>query len=253
MSVQHSALSKRLGQLSESLGKKASISQQIAKVLTDLIITGKLNPGERIVESRVAKQLGVGQPTVREALVALEHQGLVVRRSNQGCVVTTLTRQEVADVLRIRGELEVLAVELATEKATDENVRKLLAITDQMKHAARKRDVEQFFARDFEFHKLLWESSGNSYLPKLLAQVLLPLLAFLFIRNMRNNAHIDLIESAEAHVDLAKAILIRNPRKSRAIAVEKFEMFANQHENLYEDEAGTAREVPAARLSRLRQ
>lgn len=253
MSVQHLPLSERLGQLSETLGRKASISQQIAKVLTDLIISGQLNPGDRIVESRVAKQLGVGQPTVREALLALEHQGLVVRRSNQGCVVTTLTRQEVTDILRIRGELEVLAVELATERATEDDVRRLLAITDQMKQAARDRDVEKFFARDFDFHQLIWISSGNSYLPKLLAQVLLPLLAFLFIRNLRNNTHIDLITSADAHVDLAKAILTRDPRAARAIAVEKFQMFANQHETLFEDEAGTVRVASASAFSRLRQ
>ena len=115
MAARTSPIAEKLGSLSESLGRKPSISDQIAEVLRNLIVSGDLNPGERIVESRVAKQLGVGQPTVREALVALEHQGLVVRKSNQGCVVTSLTRSEIADVLRIRGELEVLAVELAVE------------------------------------------------------------------------------------------------------------------------------------------
>ena len=100
----------KLEELSESLGKKVSIADQIAEVLRNLIVGGDLNPGDRIVESRVAKQLGVGQPTVREALVALEHQGLVVRKTNQGCIVTTLTRSVISQILKIRGELEVLAV-----------------------------------------------------------------------------------------------------------------------------------------------
>src|SRR6267378_1291827 len=108
----------KLEELSESLGRKVSIADQIAEVLRNLIVGGDLNPGDRIVESRVAKQLGVGQPTVREALVALEHQGLVVRKTNQGCIVTSLTRGEISQILKIRGELEVLAVELAAENST---------------------------------------------------------------------------------------------------------------------------------------
>jgi DNA-binding GntR family transcriptional regulator len=238
MPAQQSPVAEKLGRLSQSLGRKTSVSDQIAEVLRNLIISGDLNPGDRIVESRVARQLGVGQPTVREALVALEHQGLVVRRSNQGCVVTTLTLAEVSDILRIRGELEVLAVELATENATDKEVRELLAITEQMKAQARKRNVEGFFARDFDFHHALWKMSGNTFLPKLLSQVLLPLLAFLFIRNLRNHAHIDVVSSAEAHAEIAKAILARNRRAARAIAIEKFQMFADQHSSLYETEVG---------------
>src|SRR5262249_26366973 len=91
----------KLDALSETLGKKVSISDQIAEVLRDLIISGELKPADRIVESRVAKRLGVGQPTVREALVTLEHQGLVVRKTNQGCMVTSLTREEISQILLI--------------------------------------------------------------------------------------------------------------------------------------------------------
>jgi len=228
-----SPLAEKLGKLSESLGRKTSISDQIADTLRASIVAGDLNPGDRIVESRVARQLGVGQPTVREALVALEHQGLVVRRANQGCVVTTLSRTEVLDILHIRAELEVLAVELATANASDADVGKLMAITTEMIAAAKERDISRFFDIDFRFHRTLWELSGNSYLPKLLSQVLLPLLAFLLIRNLRNHAHIDLVASAEAHVDIANAILTRDPREARAIALKQFQMFASQHEGLY--------------------
>src|SRR5882672_3470303 len=122
----------KLEELSESLGRKVSIADQIAEVLRNLIVGGDLNPGDRIVESRVAKQLGVGQPTVREALVALEHQGLVVRKTNQGCIVTSLSRGEISQILKIRAELEVLAVELAAENSTDADIGELLEITNEM-------------------------------------------------------------------------------------------------------------------------
>jgi DNA-binding GntR family transcriptional regulator len=223
----------KLEALSASLGRKVSIADQIAEVLRNLIVGGDLNPGDRIVESRVAKQLGVGQPTVREALVALEHQGLVVRKTNQGCIVTSLTRGEISHILKIRGELEVLAVELAAENASDGEIGELLDVTRDMRFAADAKDVQAFFAHDFRFHEKLWKASGNTFLPRLLSQVMLPLLAFLFIRNLRRHTHIDMVGSAEAHVEIANAILLRDKAQARKVAEQKFQMFSDQHLNLY--------------------
>jgi DNA-binding GntR family transcriptional regulator len=223
----------KLEALSASLGKKVSIADQIAEVLRNLIVGGDLNPGDRIVESRVAKQLGVGQPTVREALVALEHQGLVVRKTNQGCIVTTLTRGEISQILKIRGELEVLAVELAAENASDAEIAELLDVTRDMRSAADAKDVQEFFAHDFRFHEKLWKASGNTFLPRLLSQLMLPLLAFLFIRNLRHHTHIDMGASAEAHGEIANAILLRDKAQARKMAGQKFQMFSDQHLNLY--------------------
>ncbi len=225
----------KLEELSESLGRKVSISDQIAEVLRTLIISGELNPGDRIVESRVAKQLSVGQPTVREALVTLEHQGLVVRKTNQGCIVTILTREEISQILKVRGELEVLAVELAAEFATTADITELLEITRAMKAAGDEKDVNGFFSHDFRFHERLWKASGNIFLPRLLSQLMLPLLAFLFIRNLRHNSHINMSESAEAHAELAKVILLRDKVKARTVAEQKFKMFSDQHLNLYQN------------------
>jgi DNA-binding GntR family transcriptional regulator len=219
----------RLEALSNSLGRRAPMADQIADSIRDMIVSGELNPGDRIVESRFAREIGVGQPTVREALVALEHQGLVVRKANQGCVVTTLTRTEICQTLRIRAELESLAIELAIESAPDEDVRKLLDITAAMKRAAGRRDVHEFFGLDVRFHETLWRLSGNSLLPRLLAQALMPLLAFLFIRNLRHHLQIDMKDSAAAHVDIAQAILSRDKEAARRVAREKFQMFGDDH------------------------
>lgn len=223
----------KLEELSESLGKKVSISDQIAEVLRNLIVNGDLNPGDRIVESQVAKRLGVGQPTVREALVTLEHQGLVVRKTNQGCIVTSLSRDEISQILKIRGELEVLAVELAAENATEADIAELLEITREMRAAAEAKDVKEFFTHDFRFHEKLWRASGNTFLPRLLAQLMLPLLAFLFIRNLRHNTHINMTESAEAHLEIVNVVLLRDKANARKVAEQKFKMFSDQHLNLY--------------------
>jgi DNA-binding GntR family transcriptional regulator len=220
--------------LSSQLGRRAPLVGQIAESIRNMIVAGDLQPGDRIVESRIARQIGVGQPTVREALVALEHQGLVVRKANQGCVVTSLTRTEIRQLIRIRAELETLAVELAVESAPDLEIEKLLALTASMKDAAFHKDTQQFFTLDLRFHDSLWKLSGNSFLPRLLEQTLAPLLAFLYIRNLRRNLEIDLMESAEAHVEVAKAIMSRDKDTARRVTQQKLQMFADQHLAWYE-------------------
>jgi len=227
-------VSVKLEALSQQLGKRAPVPEQIAASIRNMIVAGDLQPGERIVESRIAREIGVGQPTVREALVALEHQGLVVRKTNQGCVVTSLTRTEICQLIRIRAELETLAVELAVETASDQEIGQLLSITDRMKEAASQRDPQTFFELDLSFHQALWQLSNNSFLPRLLEQALAPLLAFLFIRNLRRNLDIDMQRSAQAHVEMAEAILTRDKDLARRVAQEKLMMFADQHLALYE-------------------
>ena len=202
---------------------------QIADSIRRMILAGELNPGDRIVESRIARQIGVGQPTVREALVALEHQGLVVRKANQGCVVTTLSHAEISQILRIRGELESLAVEMAIENAADLEIAALGAIAERMQRAGRAHDIEEFFELDMQFHDLLWRLSGSSLLPRILSQTLIPLLAFLFIRNARKRVKTDLNGSADAHAEIAAAIRGRDKRSAKRVVREKFQIFAQQH------------------------
>ena len=215
--------------LSQRLGAKTGLSDEIASTIRNLILAGELRPGDRIVESRIARQLGIGQPTVREALVALEHQGLVSRKANCGCLVTTFTRKEITDVLRIRSEMETLAVELAIENASDKAVRELLGLAREMVRIAKTGNAQLFHARDRVFHETLWACSGNTYLPKVLSQVMLPLLAFLFIRTVRDAKLIDLVRSAKAHVEIAEGILSRDKVRARRIAANAFGMFAEQH------------------------
>jgi DNA-binding GntR family transcriptional regulator len=229
-------ISSTLEALSQNLERRPPIAERIAETIRGLIVSGDLKPGDRIVESRMARQIGVGQPTVREALVALEHQGLVVRKANQGCIVTVLTRAEISQVLRVREELERLAVDLAIEVAPDPEIRKLIAVAEKMREAAEVRDIRRYHDFDVQFHQTLWRLSGNSVLPRLLSQTLMPLLAFLFMRNLRKNHQLEMTASAVAHVEIGEAILRRDKKAARQVAQQKFRLFAQEHLNWYESE-----------------
>ena len=140
MASPDTAVAGKLAELSHKLGRRTPVVEQIAGSIRAMIVAGDLKPGDRVVESRIAREIGVGQPTVREALVALEHQGLVVRKANQGCVVTVLTRAEISQILRVREQLEGMAIELAIEIAPDAEVRKLMGAATEMQEAAAARD-----------------------------------------------------------------------------------------------------------------
>ena len=103
-----------------------------------------------------------------------------------------------------------------------------------MREAALREDSQQFFDLDLRFHDTLRKLSGNSFLPRLLEQTLAPLLAFLFLRNLRRNLKIDMMESAQAHVQVVEAILSRHKETARRITQEKLQMFADQHLAWYE-------------------
>jgi DNA-binding GntR family transcriptional regulator len=210
MASPDAAVAGKLAELSHSFGRRTPVVEQIAGSIRGMIVAGDLKPGDRVVESRIARRIGVGQPTVREALVALEHQGLVVRKANQGCIVTVLTRAEISQILRVRDQLEAMAIELAMEIAPDSEIRKLVDVSLLMQEAAQARDLPRFFDLDVQFHETLWRLSGNCVLPKLLSQTLMPVLAFLFMRNPRNNNRLELGDAAAAHVEIAQAILKRD-------------------------------------------
>jgi DNA-binding GntR family transcriptional regulator len=89
----------------------------------EAILSGVIQPGEAIVESKVAQQLGAGVPLVREALIELEHQGYVQKVPYKGTTVTKLEPREVEKIFRLRTELESLAIEWARKNVTPKTLK----------------------------------------------------------------------------------------------------------------------------------
>src|SRR5688572_27557381 len=98
--------------------RRVVLKDRVAELIKDAILTGKLEPGDRIVEMKLASDLGVATTSVREALFELESQGFVTRFTNKGTFVTQLAGEDIAQILRVRHELEGLAAELAEQQVT---------------------------------------------------------------------------------------------------------------------------------------
>jgi DNA-binding GntR family transcriptional regulator len=106
------------------------------------IVENRYPPGQRLVEQRIAEELGLSRTPVREALRRLEVEGLVVSERNRGAVVRPLSSTEVVDLYGLCIRLESYAVEVATERATEAELGELVAAADAFGDVRRTVDVE---------------------------------------------------------------------------------------------------------------
>src|SRR5215475_5356526 len=156
---------------------------QVVAAFKDAILRGEIQPGDAIVESRIAQQLGAGVPLVREALIELEHRGYVQKAPYKGTTVTKLERRHVEQIFRLRVELETLAIEWEKESVKLADLDCLRGLTAKMRRASETLVLDEFYDSDLAFHFKLWEMSGNSYLVECLERLVVPLFAFYVMKN----------------------------------------------------------------------
>ena len=113
----------------------------VFKTLRQAILKGNLSPGERLVEIRLAKDLGVSRTPIREAIRMLELEGLVIMIPRRGAEVVGITGKSLRDVLEVRKALEELAIELTCERMNEEDIRELDLAMDDFKKAVEKMDL----------------------------------------------------------------------------------------------------------------
>ena len=133
--------------------------------IRDAILSGALEPGERVKERDVAAQMGVSTTPVKEALRRLEQEGLVVAQPRRGAVVSSLARIPVAEIEEIRGLLEPMAARLAADRMTEPEIERLQAIVDEMAELTlQMREPETRLEDVSVFHKLIRDSSRNDFI-----------------------------------------------------------------------------------------
>ena len=160
-----------------------SVRDQIIAALKDAFFSGRLRPGEAIVERKLATQMKVGTPTVREALVCLHEQGFVRRIANTATYVTQFTAEEVQKIESLRLELEVLAFQWAKPRVTQGDLDELRRQVDLLVEAGEEGDARRFLERDLDFHSHCWALSGNEFLVQTLKRVMTPVSAFVVLAN----------------------------------------------------------------------
>ena len=155
-----------------------SLPERAANALKDAFFSGQLKPGDAIVEREIARQMKVGTPVVREALISLQEQGFVRRVANTGTFVTQFSPAEVRQLYMLRVEMECLAFQWARTRVTKEEIEELHARIDLLVKAGEEGDRRKFLEQDYTFHQRCWQLSGNTYLADTLNRLMAPLFAF---------------------------------------------------------------------------
>src|SRR5580658_757920 len=109
-----------------------SLSDRIINALKSAFLAGLLKPGDAIVEREVARQMKVGTPVVREALIALQGQGFVRRVTNTGTYVTKFDPEEVHQLCVLRIEFETMALQWARTRVTEADIAELSSMVDSI-------------------------------------------------------------------------------------------------------------------------
>jgi DNA-binding GntR family transcriptional regulator len=156
------------------------LKDQLAGRLRDAIVEGRLRPGERVSEGVWAREFGVAQASVREAINLLIAEGFVVKNSGRSARVTQYTAQDVERIYQLRGAMEGLAAQLAAASHAD--LSPLEVALARMEAAQQRGDVRDLIASDLAFHLALAHASGNPLLADALSRLLRPLFSFVLLR-----------------------------------------------------------------------
>jgi len=132
--------------------------------LRDLIVEGRIAPGERLNERLLTAQLGLSRTPLREALKVLATEGLVELLPNRGAIVSHIDGVRLSEVLAVMGALEALAGELACINATDAQVNEIRALHYEMLAYHARGDLAGYFKFNQAIHLKIVKYSGNTML-----------------------------------------------------------------------------------------
>ena len=185
----------------------------VCDAIRDQIMNGEHPPGARLVEDRLAAELGVSRNPVREALRVLEAEGFVEMIPRRGAVVASLSDKEVEEIFEVRLALEALAARLAARKSESDGQAALKKILSETRTALRRSEPAKLAALNTRFHEVVVDIADNGYL----RDVMLPLrgrMQWIFSRTVSQRAG----HSLEEHFQLADAIVEHDEDRAAKLA-----------------------------------
>lgn len=180
-------------------------------VLHNAILRGAFQPGERLVEGKLAGEMGVSRNPIREAFRELEQEGLVLNVPRKGTFVATFTAEDVREVYALREALEGLAIRTAVERMKPDAIASLESVLAEMRNAAASADFSRALEWDMAFHREICRLSGNRRLFRLWSGLATQIQ--LVLSRVRQT-HFGLDYIVETHVPLLEAIRRRDVQEA---------------------------------------
>lgn len=203
-----------------------SLRDKALNSIRDAILNGTFAPGDHLREVHLARELGVSQNTIREALLMLERIGLVVRTPNKHTAVTRLSDAEIIDRVNVRILLEPVVCAAATHRLTDKHLEELEACVALIDQAIKDNSPVEAALADYRFHHAIWLRSGHAWMCEVLEKTTLPLLSFVSVIRYRRAVQ-DSVRNP--HDSILEALKVRDPdlvaRRAREHFVDSYREF----------------------------
>lgn len=206
-----------------------------AQAIREAIIAGELKGGDRIIEQKWAARLGIGQPTIREALNELIHQGLLRKLQQRGTYVAQLSPDDYRLIQEVRIPLEAIAVGKAAENLTPEADQELAALVTSMAGTTMTAvEVKNFHDCDVAFHRKIWDLAGNEYLRDTLEAISFRLFVFSVVGRWPENpkAFSERIAAVQQHLAILEGIRSRNSQTARQVFIKQTVQYWNRQYGL---------------------
>jgi len=163
-----------LSDLLPTVARPQRLSEHVYNSLSEAIVEGKLPPGERLRETKMAEALGVSRTPVREAFVRLKQQRLLSSDASGAYYVAEWDRQTLWEIATLRAALESLAFSLAPQNLSPEDFNYLEEIIRQMGEMdadPESSDYKRMAQFDFQFHAYIWARTGHDLLEQALENI----------------------------------------------------------------------------------
>ena len=210
------------------LVRPVDLGHAVTAALRELIMTGAVAPGDRLVETELSERFGTSRGPVRDAFKELEQSGLVVSIPRRGTFVAVLTAGDIDEIYTLRLALEKLAIRQTAILATDDDIAEMRAAIDQLTAAQQSGDRRSGAEADIAIHRLIVRTAGHERLTdawERLADQTLLLMAELMdlLLDVQHAAgdHHTLVNAIAAHdVEAAEAALTEHLMAARDAMIE---------------------------------
>ncbi len=143
---------------------RVMLSQRVKESIVQSILKGEYKPGDRILETNLARRFGISTAPVREAIRELTVMGFLEAQPYKGASVRSFSERDLWEYFTVRGALEALAARQAAPRVSEADICRLEAILDEMLRAVQIKDTDRTIRLDNEFHETIMKISGNQLL-----------------------------------------------------------------------------------------
>ncbi len=204
------------------------LKESLAVQLREAILSGKLAPGEKIIERRWARELGAAQVSVREALNILIADGFVTKGHGRSARVLRLTDAAIIHTYQVRGALEGLAARIIVEQKLP--IADLEVALLELCRAVESNDVRSVIDRVQRFHVCILEKPGNPFLLENGLRLIVPLYAFTLMRALAKNLDASpWVPQVANHQRIVDAIRMGNPQLAEQVVIHVTNHFMERY------------------------